>query len=142
MTILNEVKTIIEEEVGVPFLYASLLNLNSWLDYSCLPCAACQLLEDGDFIHEGGQIKEEVDFLIFFLDKTDVRYTALENQEIIDECKARAISFMREIEKSSDIMYIDDYTYQNLYQEFDVNLTGVSLSITIKERSGEQSCEW
>ena len=141
MKLIDEVQSIVEDTICIPFLYASYLNLNSWADYSSLPCVACQQLVNGSYVNEGGLMKDSANFLLMFLDKTETdRYTALENQTIIDKCKERMVDFVRAIDSSTEIMYETGYTYDFMYQEFDVDLTGIALTITIKERSGEQPC--
>ena len=142
MKVLDEVKSIVEDELGLPFLYQSFYKLNDWVEVESLPCVCCQLITDMGTENEGGQIKDDVPFLLMFVDKTEEGLTALENQEIIDEQNTTADSFLRELEDSTEIMKNSDAPRKLLYQEFDIILTGISMKVNIKERSGSQPCTY
>ena len=141
MKIINEIKRIVEDELNVPFMYQSFLNLNNWLDSAPLPCVACQLLIGGELISEAGQTKESSEVLLMFIDKTEVYgYTALENQAIIDTQKLRAVWFMEQVRQSSVIYALGNARYDNIYNEFDIITTGVAVRVTLKELVGVVEC--
>lgn len=140
MKLLNDIKSIIEGPIDQPFLYESFYGLNEWVAHTNLPCVGLQRIENGTFVNEGGQIKDSSDFLIFFLDQTTFNPTDLENQAIIDTCKETAIDFIREVELSDGLVIVGDPTFEYVYQRFDITVTGIALSIRLKERGGEIPC--
>lgn len=140
MKILDEIKTIVEDTLKLRFLYSSINNINAAIDNTELPCVAVQKLITGTFENEGGQIKDSAPFLIMFLNSTIFDYDSLENQTIIDALKVTVKSFIREVDKSDVIIKTGSQTYDDLYDYLDANVTGIALSITLKERAGTVPC--
>jgi len=64
----------------------------------------------------------------------------LANQEIIDEQKTTALDFIRYVQKSDVMQYTSTPTYDAVYDEFDVNVTGVALKLNLKEIQGSTPC--
>lgn len=147
MKILDEIERIVyviqeaqEDGTGGSFLYESFLNINSWIDEQPLPCVCVQRLVGAGLINEGGQIKRSADFLIMFLDQTEFDEQALENQGIIDDQETLTIAFIRQVNNSSIINIVGETKIDYIYDEFDLNVTGVALRVTLKELSGAVEC--
>jgi len=140
MKILDEIKSIIEDKIGVPFMYQSFLKLNNWIQGEELPTVACQLIVSGGVVNEGGQHKQSADFLLIFLDHTEYEYTAVENQTIVDEQMDRLIEFLQWVDSSNVITKNGDAQIDYIYNQFDIITTGVSLRINLKELSGSTPC--
>lgn len=152
MKILDEIERIVgvvyptEEGETLPYVYGSLQDINYQADSFPLPCIAAQLLINGELKNEGGQYKDETPVVIMFFNKTEFEYDAPENQVIIDTQKAKAISFMREIDASTVVKLTSSVLYDNIYDvseneyALDVGVTGVALRITLKERAGQVNC--
>lgn len=140
MKIIDEVKRIVEDVLELPFVYASFYDINTNFDGIEMPAVGFQRLVNGELSNEGGQIKDDVPVLLFFVNLTEANYDSLENQVIIDAQKENAVKFLREVNKSSVIMLNSAARYDDLYNEFDVNTTGVGLRINLKERAGVVNC--
>lgn len=140
MKILDEIKDIIETRLVLPFYYQSLAKANVELDFATFPCVFCQLIPRGALIDDSGFMKDSAEVLLFFINTTVWESDSLENQTLIDAEKARAIEFLQHVKNSINMQVVGSTPYQNVYDKFDVNVTGISLQMTLKELEGEYSC--
>lgn len=140
MKIIDEVKRIVEEVMLLPFVYASFYDINTNFDGVAMPAVGFERLRNGEILNEIGQLKDDVPVLLFFVNLTENNYDSLENQAIIDVQKETMLQFIREVNKSNVIFINSSIRYDDLYNEFDVNTTGVSLRINLKERAGAVNC--
>jgi hypothetical protein len=63
----------------------------------------------------------------------------LENEDIQEECKEVAFNFLKRIDTGNVLTY-GTSTLRRLYDDFDVNLTGVAVSADFAERVGLSVC--
>jgi hypothetical protein len=64
------------------------------------PFALFQLLTNGQPVEEAGQVKERVSVAMFFVEKSDFDFDAIENETIIHRCKERAFAWISSLASS------------------------------------------
>ena len=143
MTIINEVKRIVEKVMEQPFIYATEYNINEKILQISdqLPCVAMARQNNGTFEHLNG-MKDSVSCLFFFIGLSTKGATDLEIAEETSVQKQYAKAFLKEVEKSSVIFVSGASPYQDFYDEkFDLFTTGVYLSLDLKELAGDVVCD-
>lgn len=141
MNIISKIKKSIEDGAGVPFYYASAENLNVILDNAEYPCALAVLANQGTIADTNGQFHERLTLVVSFADKTEFDFDALENEDIIDECKKRAFRWLYSLRLSSDLKQVSLNSTTRDYLYDDVILTGFGVNITLEEVAGFGACD-
>lgn len=136
---LNEV--VGGEVVQFPVYYHDIETLNLIADTAQYPCAFFQLLTDGTLTNVNAQQRESVNVAIFFVEPSEFDFDALENEEIIDCCKARAAKWLQHIPLDCYIEVNEVVRTQRVYERFDGILTGYGLIVTLTELQGILYCD-
>ena len=147
MTIINEVKRIVEEVMLLPFIYASEYNINEQVAGIAdqLPAVAMARQASGT-IDDIYSVKDSMPCLLFFFDLTDGSaddQTALELDiaAVVSAQKAKAKQFLRAVAASDVIVIEGAETYTTVFDKFDsFTSAGIALSVTIKELVGDVEC--
>ena len=83
--------------------------------------------------------KESGNIGLFFAMKTEFDFEALENDDLQENCKEKAVLFLRSVDKGNILTY-GDVTVQRFYDNFSVNLTGVAINSVFSETVGVSEC--
>lgn len=141
--IIDEVKNICTNELGLPFMYESVSVGNVKLDkQKVFPMALLLTVTDWSVDNNIGLMQETAQIRLFFLTRTSnkptIDYDAEETQTMIDKCKDYAINFINEVNLSKSI----GFTYTNIALKTvvdydDANVCGVCLIANVNETTGK-----
>lgn len=142
MTIVEKIIASIKGELGdgFPVYYHDEPTLNVMTSTMEFPCALFQLLTNGRVVREAGQAKESVTAAVFFVERSEFDFDAVQNEQVIDRCKKRAFAWLGSVNGGGlvDILAVNRTT--RVYDRYDDILTGFGVSVDLKEQVGE--CEY
>lgn len=133
-SIVLKIKKSIIDTVKLPFFYGNNTKLNEVLDdadFSGGGVVYLYMIGDSD-IEDG---IESMIAAIAFVDLTDFDFDTLENDDIQERMKNLAFEWIMTTNKDN-ILQIENVRMQRVYDEYDVNLTGVVIRATITEKEG------
>ena len=149
-TIVDKIAATIERpELGkggitqLPFVYADLDTQNIVLDNVGAPFAAVAPLDSAAVIDDHGRYHEQATFEVFFGDlmrQSLPDYSARANEQIIDECKRRALKWLAGLVPSSELKLVSINSARRAYMQFDAIVTGYLLNVTLYEIEGYGKC--
>lgn len=126
---------------GVTYLYDNWATANVRLDRLEFPAIINLLPVSGRFDISRTQLRDCPECMIAFADKTRFDFDGVENDEVIERCKALAVRFIRELNKSGLFEWTStDIRYSVFYDKLDVNITGIVLELNLKEVKGVPMC--
>lgn len=141
MNVIEKLKQSIEQGAGIPFIYGKQGDINTALDNAPIPCAFSYLLETNAVTDTNGICRERLTIAVFFIDKTQYDFDAIENEDIIDRCKTAAFLWYTQLRMNDQIRPISINNTMRVYDELaDVTVTGYTLNITIEEIQGIGKC--
>lgn len=141
----NIVRTIgesITKATGLQFHYNASGEINNIADGVTFPCAYAFLLDSSAPVEENGQLRERLTLAIVFADLTEYDFDAVENEDIITECKERAFEWYLKARRSGDFNAVTLNSTQRLYDELDAIVTGYALNVTIEEARAFGDCDF
>ena len=95
--------------------------------------------EDWSTFDDNG--REQSTFLIFFCDNTSYSYSTAENNEIVEQCKKRALNWAKTIDLHR-LKFAEKLKLKPVYLEFSNFVTGVMLEARLRETyPDELTCE-
>lgn len=126
---------------GVTYLYDNWATANVRLDRLEFPAIINLLPVSGRFDISRTQLRDCPECMIAFADKTRFDFDGVENDEVIERCKALAVRFIRELNKSGLFEWTStDIRYSVFYDKLDVNVTGIVVELNLKEVKGVPMC--
>lgn len=131
----QRIKTI-AARLGVRYVFASMNEANVILDDGEFPVIIDVLPTSGSVTIRQGFFKDAPNCLLFFCDKTELDYEAEREQPTIARMKQLAFKFISVANASGYFEPIYDASYQIMYDKLDVAVSGVALSITLKDAIG------
>lgn len=142
MTIADKIKNSIQAVHGNTFevYYHDEPTLNLEADKMDLPCAVVQLITQGVLMFANGQIKESVTAAVFFVDISHFDFDSYENEEIIDQCKRRALQWVNALPMDEWISLSAVERTQRVYEQYDAILTGYGMLCRLTELEGVSDC--
>ncbi|MBP5315611.1 MAG: hypothetical protein J6Y87_07075 [Muribaculaceae bacterium] len=143
MTITEKIKASIQRVHGEDFgvYYDDDPKLNLRTGTMTFPCALVQLITQGELDQTSGQWREVVSAAVFFVDLSEFDFNADNNEEIIDDCKRRALRWLASIQFDPYIELVRWSRTSRVYQRFDDILTGFAVMVDLKELEGISDCE-
>lgn len=126
----------IAECVGVRYLFASMYEANLVIGDGDFPVLIDVLPTTGSVTINQGLFKDAPNCLLFFCDKTDLDYNAEKEQPTIARMKQLAFEFIAEANRSGLFEFVDNATYEIFYDRMDVTVSGVAVSLTLKDAIG------
>lgn len=126
----------IAECIGVRYLFASMDEANLIVGDGDFPVLIDILPISGSITINQGLFKDAPNCLLFFCDKTDLDYNAEKEQPTIARMKQLAFEFIAEANRSGLFEYIDNATYEIFYDRTDVALSGVVVTLALKDVVG------
>lgn len=146
--IISKLIALVEEKLKVPCLYNDWNRLNKDTDklsksisekHPKLPAVYIVIPAQGSVDSKFGRYRQSsiltINFLIETLERAD--FDGIENESRIEKMKYLAIRFLYHFEKSRLFEPLTDIVdFRNLYMVTDNSLTGVSITIPVKELEG------
>lgn len=126
----------IAECVGVRYLFASMYEANLVVGDGDFPVLIDVLPTTGSVTINQGLFKDAPNCLLFFCDKTNLDYNAEKEQPTIARMKQLAFEFIAEANRSGLFEFVDNATYEIFYDRMDVTVSGVAVSLTLKDAIG------
>lgn len=126
----------IAECIGVRYLFASMYEANLVVGDGDFPVLIDVLPTTGSVTINQGLFKDAPNCLLFFCDKTDLDYNAEKEQPTIARMKQLAFEFIAEANRSGLFEFVDNATYEIFYDRMDVTVSGVAVSLTLKDAIG------
>ncbi len=126
----------IAECIGVRYLFASMYEANLVIGDGDFPVLIDVLPTTGSVTINQGLFKDAPNCLLFFCDKTDLDYNAEKEQPTIARMKQLAFEFIAEANRSGLFEFVDNANYEIFYDRMDVTVSGVAVSLTLKDAIG------
>lgn len=127
----------IASRMGIRYLFASMYEANLLIGEGEFPVLIDVLPVSGSVSVQLGLVKDAPNCLLFFCDKTSLDYEAEREQPTIARMKQLAFLFMAEANRSGFFEPIAEATYEIMYDRMDVAVSGIALSLTLKDAIGE-----
>lgn len=131
----QRIKTI-AGRMGLRYLFASMSEANLVVGDGDFPLLIDILPTSGSVDIQLGVFKDKPNHLLFFCDKTELDYNAEREQPTIARMKQLAFEFIAESNRSGYFEPITEASYEIFYDRMDVTLSGVALSVTLKDAEG------
>lgn len=142
MTIVDKIITSIKVALGndSPVYYHDAQTLNVMVSQMTMPCAMFQILTTGNAVNEAGQMKERVSAAVFFVEPSQFDFNAVDNEKIIDRCKARAFSWLGALSSDALLTLTALNRTTRVYDDTDDILTGFGVFVDLTELVGWSDC--
>ena len=135
MSFINKIKSSVENATGLQFYYGTYEQINGIIDDADFSSgngiAYAVILGDTELI-DG---KEKGVVAVAFVNLTEFDFDALENDTIQESMKAKGFRWISETNKGNELL-LTDIRMQRIYDEYDVNVTGLVLRATATELEG------
>ena len=140
MTVQQKIKSVLEG-MGETYLFEDWTTANYKLDQTNMPCVLNVLPASGHFHFGNSQLRDVPNCLLVFMDKADLDFNGEQNDIVVERCKRRAEQFIIEVNRSGLFEYIEgNVFYSVFYDKLDVNVTGITIELTLKETKGKVLC--
>lgn len=141
MTVEQKIKSVVEQMDGVTYIFDNWQTANIRLDKLPLPVVLNLLPVSGTLNLGATQMKDFPNCMIAFMDKIDLDFDGTENDSVVERCKSLAKEFILLINRSGMFEPISgDVPYSVFYDKLNVNVTGITISLQLKEVSGIVLC--
>lgn len=136
--IIASIQSVVLDDNGdpLPVYYHDEPMLNLMTSRMDFPCVLFQLLTSGMVIQEGGQVKEQVSAAVFFVERSEFDFDALQNEQIIDRCKKRAFAWVKALNNDPLVELERLNRSSRIYDQYDDILTGFGVFVDLKELNG------
>ena len=136
MTVEQKIKSVVDQMKGVTYIFDNWQTANVRLDKLPLPAVLNVLPVSGNFQLGPTQLKDYPNCMLAFMDKTSFDFDA-----IVEKCKNMAKEFILLLNRSRLFEPISgSVPYSVFYDKLNVNVTGITISIQLKETSGIVLC--
>lgn len=141
MTVEQKIKSVVDKMKGVTYIFDNWQTANVRLDKLTFPAVLNVLPVSGNFHIGPSQLKDYPNCMFAFMDKTDLDFDGTENDAIVEKCKNMAKEFILLLNRSGLFEPISgSVPYSVFYDKLNVNVTGITISIQLKEVSGIVLC--
>lgn len=141
MTVEQKIKSVVDQMKGVTYIFDNWQTANVRLDKLSLPAVLNVLPVSGNFQIGPTQLKDYPNCMLAFMDKTSFDFDGTDNDAIVEKCKNMAKEFIRLLNRSRLFEPISgSVPYSVFYDKLNVNVTGITISIQLKETSGIVLC--
>lgn len=142
----SKIRYIVEEQwrPDADYRFLNWAQANVALDGIKRPTIVYILPPSGTLMHRWNQTTDRPQSQVAFLCNTRFDFHARENDRLMVAMKRLAATFVRELNKSGMFEQIPDKTeipYQAVYDMLDQNVTGVIITLDLREIDGEKFCE-
>lgn len=136
-----KIHAIVKQMSNVNYVFENWTTANVKADKIDYPAVINVLPVSGSINLNKNKLRDYPNCIIAFVDKTDLDFDGTENESIVDKCKALAMEFILTANASGLFEQIDgDIPYSVIYDQLDVNVTGVSIELQLKETQGTVLC--
>ena len=137
----RKIATIAEGMQGITYLFDNWSTANVRLDRLSFPVIINVLPVSGKFSLSRTQLRDCPNCLLAFADMTELDFDGVANDEVIERCKSYAIDFIKRLNVSGLFEPVDgDIPYSIFYDTLDVNITGITIELQLKEVRGVSLC--
>lgn len=141
MTVEQKIKSVVDKMAGVTYIFDNWQTANIRLDKLSLPAVLNLLPVSGSLSLGMTQLKDYPNCMIAFMDKSDFDFDGTENDSVIERCKNMAKEFVLNLNRSGLFEQVTgDIPYSVFYDKLSVNVTGITISLQLKELSGTVLC--
>lgn len=123
-------------KMGIRYLFASMYEANLVVGDGDFPVLIDVLPTSGSVAIRQGLFMDAPNCLLFFCDKTHLDYNAEREQPTIARMKQLAFEFIAEANRSGYFETIEEASYEIMYDRTDVAVSGVAVSITLRDAIG------
>lgn len=139
--IIDKIKNLLSNEIGLPFLYESSSVANVKLDrVTEWPISLLLTVTDYQVDNSKNVMRETADISLFFLDRPErnrIDYDATYCQEIINRMKNYALLFISDVNTDKDITFDQSSLNIKAIVDYDdANVVGVCLQCRVREVVG------
>lgn len=107
------------------------------IDHAVLPCVVCFLVESGVLEFKNGICKDAENVVLAFIDRVEKDADGNDNLTVYSGMKENAKRFVAALGRCGYFDPIEQQvTYNTLYESLAANVSGVWISLTLKERVG------
>lgn len=135
----QKIKEVVSEIDGLSYMFNDWSRANVDLDLNTAKFPVCVnvLPVSGQLKWKNNNFRDNPNCLIAFLDLTEFDFESKENENIVDRMKVYAMKFIFTVNESDLFEPIpESIPYSVVYDFLDQNLTGIILSIQLKELKG------
>lgn len=141
----SKIRTIIEEQwkPDADYMFYNWAQANAELRGIKRPVIVYVLPANGSLYPNWNQTTDRPVSMIAFLAKTDFDFKTRENDKLMQSMKILAAQFIQEVNKSGFFEKIPlktEIPYQAVYDHLDENVTGIMITIKLKEIAGILHC--
>ena len=140
MSVESKIKSVADtfQSEGVSYYFGDWARTNMALDNKILPAIVYVMPASGEIDLSAGNVRDKENALIAFLDKTTFDFEATENNVIVESMKSLAMRFFIACNSSGLFEPIGGkLPYRVVYDMLDVNVTGITFELPIKEVTGK-----
>lgn len=136
MTVQDKLKQV-AESLGVSFIFEDWTLANIEIDNQPLPAVVYVLPASGELDFKNGNIRDNQNGMLAFLDKVELDSNGQENDSVVDRMKSLAMNFIVKLnhagyfEKLGGVM-----KYQVVYNKLNAVTSGIVFEVTLKEIAG------
>ena len=113
-------------------MYSISYKFNDWtranvnFDFKQLPVCLYILPVSGQINFKNGNVRDNPNALIAFLDKAEFDFEGVENEVTVERMKYYAVEFISRVNQSGLFKQLpENIPYSVVYDKLDVNLTGI-----------------
>nr|DAN89897.1 MAG TPA: hypothetical protein [Caudoviricetes sp.] len=130
----------LEDMYPITYVYSNWAVVNYKLKKMPLPVLINLLPAAGSISIDISSFKDAPECEFAFLDKAEFDFEANENEVTVERCKGYAKLFVALLNESGLFEWVDEFTYQVVYDKLDVNMTGIVARFVLKEKEGSIIC--
>lgn len=137
--IIGILDTMVSEDVIKSRIYQTAAKTNVEIDYEKTPAAVMYCVSKWAIDLKLGIVRERAAIGIGFVKRQpQLDFDGESNETIVDECKVIAVDFIRRLKADDSLQIISDSVdCTTVYDEYDTNVTGVWVSVEVKDNGGE-----
>lgn len=131
----------IVKDMGITYIFENWTTANKRLDKMPLPAVINVLPVSGQLNVGKTMLKDYPNCMLCFADKADFDFSGVTNDAVIERCKNLAMEFILRANASGLFEQISgNVPYSVFYDKADVNITGITIELQLKETKGLVLC--
>ena len=136
MTVQAKLKQV-AESLGVPFVFEDWTQANVEIDRILLPAVVYVLPASGELDFKNGNIRDNQNGMLAFLDKVELNGNGLDNDCVVDRMKSLAMRFIVKLNETGNFEPLGGVMkYQVAYNKLNAVTSGIVFEVVLKEITG------
>ena len=136
MTVQDKLKQV-AESLGVPVLFEDWTQANVESDRILLPAVVYVLPASGELDFKNGNIRDNQNGMLAFLDKVELNGNGLDNDCVVDRMKSLAMRFIVKLNETGNFEPLGGVMkYQVAYNKLNAVTSGIVFEVVLKEITG------